>query len=84
MPDLLSKRLKFDLIFIDGSHLLKDVMEDLVFSWNLLKTGGFLIMDDFHSDGAQIKQVFDFYFAKRENEYKIVYDTYQRIVKKMI
>lgn len=36
-----------DLIYIDGSHISKHVLEDAVLSWKLLKVGGILIFDDY-------------------------------------
>lgn len=36
-----------DYIYIDGSHLAIDVMQDAVLSWYLLKDGGILIFDDY-------------------------------------
>jgi len=38
---------KFDLIYVDGSHLLLDVYVDLVLSWEILEKGGYLIIDDY-------------------------------------
>ncbi|HEY9725962.1 MAG TPA: class I SAM-dependent methyltransferase [Chroococcales cyanobacterium] len=37
----------FDIIYIDGSHLASDVLEDAVLSWRLLKTEGIIIFDDY-------------------------------------
>lgn len=39
---------EFDLIYVDGSHIAVDALEDLVLSWRLLRRGGYLIIDDFH------------------------------------
>jgi predicted O-methyltransferase YrrM len=36
----------FDFIYIDGSHYSKDVLEDAILSWRLLKPGGVIIFDD--------------------------------------
>lgn len=36
-----------DYIYIDGSHLAVDVMQDAVLSWYLLKDNGILIFDDY-------------------------------------
>jgi len=36
-----------DIIYIDGSHTAKDVLIDAVYSWQLLKTGGIMIFDDY-------------------------------------
>src|SRR5438034_1132471 len=40
-------RLCHDFIYIDGSHVAKDVLQDLVLSWPLLKINGILILDDY-------------------------------------
>ncbi|HEY9747946.1 MAG TPA: class I SAM-dependent methyltransferase, partial [Allocoleopsis sp.] len=37
----------YDLIYIDGSHVASDVLEDAVISWRLIKLGGFIIFDDY-------------------------------------
>lgn len=37
----------FDMIYVDGDHSASGVMHDLVQSWMLLKSGGFLICDDY-------------------------------------
>lgn len=38
---------KYDFIYIDGCHESKEVLEDAVLSWELLKDGGILIFDDY-------------------------------------
>lgn len=38
---------KFDFIYIDGSHVARDVLEDAMLCWRLLKTGGVMIFDDY-------------------------------------
>ncbi|CAG8747111.1 20604_t:CDS:2 [Cetraspora pellucida] len=43
-------KLKFDFIYIDGSHESHDVLSDAVLSWNLLKEGGIMILDDYEWD----------------------------------
>ncbi|MDA9606249.1 class I SAM-dependent methyltransferase, partial [Candidatus Pelagibacter sp.] len=37
----------YDLIYIDGSHHYKDVLNDARNSYNLLNKNGYLIFDDF-------------------------------------
>jgi predicted O-methyltransferase YrrM len=37
----------FDIIYIDGSHLMPDVLSDAVQGWALLKQGGLMIFDDY-------------------------------------
>ncbi len=38
---------KYDFIYIDGSHQAKDVLEDAILSWELLKDEGIMIFDDY-------------------------------------
>jgi predicted O-methyltransferase YrrM len=45
--ELNSEKRKFDLIYIDASHLTKDVLEDAVLSFKLCNTGGLIIFDDY-------------------------------------
>ena len=37
----------FDLIYVDGDHTSNQVKIDLINSWNALKNGGFLVLDDY-------------------------------------
>ena len=38
----------YDFIYIDGSHYSKDVLEDAILAWRLVKPGGNIIFDDFN------------------------------------
>lgn len=37
----------FDMIYVDANHLAHDVLNDLVLSFELLKTGGLMVADDY-------------------------------------
>ncbi len=37
----------YDIIYVDGSHAAKNVLEDAVLCWGLLKNDGMLILDDY-------------------------------------
>jgi cephalosporin hydroxylase len=43
---LLYRKIKADLIYIDGDHRASGVLKDLVFSWELLRVGGAILCDD--------------------------------------
>ena len=45
--ELIAKGVNADLIYIDGSHMAKDVLTDAVLSWKLLKSSGVMIFDDY-------------------------------------
>ena len=38
---------RYDFIYIDGSHVAKDVLTDACMAWPLLKQGGLLVFDDY-------------------------------------
>jgi hypothetical protein len=46
----LNKIQKYNIIYIDGSHTLLDTYSDLILSFELLKVGGLLIIDDYLFD----------------------------------
>lgn len=48
--ELGKKNEKFDIIYIDGDHHAKQVHEDALLSWPLLKDGGIMIFDDYMWD----------------------------------
>jgi predicted O-methyltransferase YrrM len=37
----------FDFVYVDGSHLARDVLMDAALAWNLLKPGGVISFDDY-------------------------------------
>lgn len=47
----------YDLVYVDGSHTTKDVLEDVVLSWRLLKRGGVAIYDDYYDDSREPAQL---------------------------
>lgn len=50
LHELLNTDEKFDLIYIDGSHLGMHVLEDAMLCWRLLKNNGILFFDDYMWD----------------------------------
>lgn len=78
----------FDLIYIDGSHYAKDVLDDALNSFDVLNKNGYMIFDDF---------LWDFYTNQNDNpiggvktfikknffKIKIISVGYQIILKKL-
>ena len=67
----------FDVVYIDGSHFSKYVLEDAVLSFPLLKIGGFLIFDDYEwglHEGENLKPKvgIDAFLKAYEGHYKII------------
>lgn len=80
----LYEKRKYDLIFIDGSHLSRDIILDIALSWRMLKDGGYLVMDDYNNDNSEIKSCLHFWFdCLEKDEYEKIFDKYQVIVKKL-
>jgi len=46
MSDMIKNNVKFDFIYLDGSHKSLDVMCDIIQAWELLDIGGILAIDD--------------------------------------
>ena len=44
---LWDKSEEFDFIYVDGSHVAKDVLTDACLAWHLLKRGGVMCFDDY-------------------------------------
>jgi hypothetical protein len=39
-----------DVVYVDGSHIAKDVLSDILLSWRIIKQSGILICDDYELD----------------------------------
>lgn len=47
LSSLQSSGARFELVYVDGSHLALDVLVDAALSWPLLVDGGILVFDDY-------------------------------------
>lgn len=45
--DLAAEGARFDLVYVDGSHLGLDVLVDAALSWQVLANGGVVVFDDY-------------------------------------
>ena len=76
-----------DFIYIDGSHIAKDVMTDACMAWPLLKKGGFMVFDDYlWGDARDIlhrpKVAIDTFVDLFSEEVEMIHIGYQLIVRK--
>ena len=89
LPAITQEKYSFDFIYIDGSHIAKDVLTDACMSWPLLKRGGFMVFDDYmwKPPGFTLldrpKFAVDVFTTLFENELVIAYSGYQLIVRKV-
>lgn len=80
---------RFDFIYIDGSHVAKDVMTDACLCWPLLKSGGVLVFDDYlwKWEGPGLRKpklAVDMFAILFEYEMDIIHNGYQVIVRKIV
>lgn len=78
---------RFDFVYVDGSHLARDVLSDAVLSWPLLKAGGLLAFDDYAWDAfpeAHLcpRLAIDAFLGVQKGTYEEVHRGYQVWVKK--
>jgi hypothetical protein len=77
----------FDVIFIDGSHLARDVMTDATMAWHLLKPGGMMVFDDYtwgmHLPSVmRPKEAIDAFVAAFSREIVPVWSGSQKFIRK--
>jgi len=58
LPHLIDAGEAFDLILVDGSHRMLDVVVDAALAWRLLAPGGLMIFDDYLYDVHHGDEVF--------------------------
>ena len=86
---LIAQKKQFDFIYIDGSHLAKDVLTDACMAWPLLKPKGFIVFDDYmwKPQGFTLLQrpkvAVDAFVNMFEDELVITHSGYQLIVRKV-
>lgn len=83
----LSRKDIFDLIYIDGNHMSKYVLEDAVNSFYVLKDGGYMIFDDFgggweQEKHMQVKTAVESFVHSYEKYIDILHQGYQFIIRK--
>jgi predicted O-methyltransferase YrrM len=79
---------RFDFIYIDGSHVASDVLEDAIYSFRLLKQGGLLLFDDYIWDRYQEVELnprlaIDCWLACFKGQYQLLHKETQVCVMKL-
>jgi len=88
LAGLLAHKKQFDFIYIDGSHIAKDVLTDACMAWPLLKDKGFMVFDDYmwRPPGFTLLQrpkiALDIFINMFEDELIVTHIGYQLIVRK--
>lgn len=84
---LIRDEASFDFIYIDGSHIAKDVLTDACMAWPLLKKGGIIVFDDYMWGNSRDilhrpKPAIDAFCNIFAEEVEIVHVGYQLVVRK--
>jgi predicted O-methyltransferase YrrM len=85
LPQLASRGARFDLIYVDGSHMAADVRADAVLGWDVLNPTGIMIFDDYlwtrmPHEAERPKQGIDAFMAEHEGDYHVLHRGYQMIL----
>jgi hypothetical protein len=89
LADLVTEGSRFDLVYVDGSHLGLDVLVDGALSWQLLEPGGVLVFDDYeyYDHGAdpllRPGPAVDAFLTLLEGKYELLFRGYQLAVRKL-
>jgi predicted O-methyltransferase YrrM len=85
--DLIKQNKSFDFIYVDGSHLLLDAYTDIFLSWELLKTGGILAIDDVQYNSEQLLEspfkAVEHFMNQYNGQYKILHLNYRAFLEKI-
>ena len=85
---LITEEKQFDFIYIDGSHIARDVLVDACMSWPLLKNNGIMVFDDYMWMGSPLllhrpKPAIDAFTSIFGQEMLIVHNGYQVAIQKV-
>jgi predicted O-methyltransferase YrrM len=87
LASLVGTTFDFDFIYIDGSHIAKDVLTDACMAWPLLKPKGIMVFDDYvWGDPRDIlhrpKAAIDAFTNIFAEEVEVIHVGYQLVVRK--
>lgn len=79
----------YDFIYIDGSHIAKDVLTDACMAWPLLKKDGIMVFDDYlwgdmTKPNHVPKPAIDAFVNIFIEELKVIHTGYQFVVRKSV
>jgi len=88
LPELGLSGRRFDLAYIDASHMAADVYRDAVLTWPMMEPGGMVIFDDYEWDlmtneGERPKRGIDAFLAAFAGQFRDVYRAYQIVISKL-
>lgn len=87
LSELQRESRRFDVVYVDGDHHAASAFTDAQQSWDLLASGGIMILDDYLWQPAKTaaerpKPGIDAFLQARAGEYEVLHNDYQVIVRK--
>jgi predicted O-methyltransferase YrrM len=76
----------FDVVYIDGDHEAKSVVEDFVLSWPLVSVGGIIVLDDYEWNDTPLmppRPAIDALLHVYGSRIAVLYKGWQVIVRKV-
>jgi predicted O-methyltransferase YrrM len=79
---------RFDLAYVDGSHMAADVYGDAVLTWSMMEPGGLVIFDDYEwnlmsHEGERPRLGIDAFLAAFRGQYREIHRAYQLVIAKL-
>ena len=79
---------RFDLAYVDGSHMAADVYGDAVLTWSMMEPGGLVIFDDYEwtlmsNDSERPRLGIDAFLAASKGQYREIHRAYQLVIAKL-
>lgn len=78
----------FDFVYVDGSHLILDVLQDAAMSWRLLRPNGIIVFDDYEhtlfpdSFGMSAGPAIRAFLSLLSGEYELLFEDWQVALRK--
>ena len=79
----------FHLVYIDGSHIASDVLEDAILAWRLVQIGGVIVFDDYGFsfpagiDDLPPRIAIDALIKSFDRKVKVIHQGYQMFLEKV-
>lgn len=86
MPKLIEEKKVYDVVYIDGSHLMDDVLVDMNNAHQLLETNGIMLMDDAgfdHNRDDDVMGAIKKFLSSHPEQYRIVLKEWQWMIQKL-
>ena len=82
LAQLITTKQSYDFIYIDGDHSPAGALTDATMAWQLLRSGGVMLFDDYEYDQEPTKRGIDGFLMGFDGHFEVVLKNYQLAVRK--